>query len=369
MSSRVRVTDTLPIVRERSITIILPAHSLLVTSSGGLAGPCACSKPPGKITRRKKSKHLAFVDRWAEREMSGFVRPGDEEVELEVEGNDDLPKDKKDPDNTNEDEEDEEDEEIEDDDDDDDEWEDVDEEEEELEELPNDLDELCSKCADLKDQDPMFLLKLSLFRVSVEDIVKVVDRMGRAAIDIGDGLTLLHQAAQFNRPDIITYLVKEKHHPLEVKTRHGETPLDQAAWRGHVEAAMVLLHFGADVDCQTNLKYSPLHRCAFYNHPRLASLFVLAGANQCLKDKDEMTAYDVAVAQGNNEIASALEPIYANGQNITGLAYATNNPKHPNFRPEARRALLSLFHQEASLADEDDDENEDNNEDDNGAQE
>lgn len=136
--------------------------------------------------------------------MSGFVRPGDEEVELEVEVTDDVPKDKKDSEDTEDDGEDE--------DDDEDEWEDVNDDEEEVEELPNDLDELFSKCADLKAQDPMFLIKLSLFRVSVEDIVKVVDRMGRAVINIGDGLTLLHQAAQFNRPDIIVYLVKEKQH-------------------------------------------------------------------------------------------------------------------------------------------------------------
>eukprot|EP01033_Poteriospumella_lacustris_P012254 gene12254-8765_t len=301
--------------------------------------------------------------------MSGFVRTGDEEVELEVEVTDDLPKDKEDSEDAHDDGEDDEDDEDEE----EDEWEDVDDDEQEGEELPNDLDELFSKCDDLKAQDPMFLIKLTLFRVSVEDIAKVVDRMGRAVINIGDGLTLLHQAAQFNRPEIIVYLVKEKQHPVEVKTRHGETPLDQAAWKGHVDAAMLLLHFGADVDCQTNLKYSPLHRCAFYDHPRLASLFVLAGANQLLKDKDEMTAYDVAVAQGNDEIASLLEPLFADGRNVTGLAYATNNPKHPNFRPEARRSLFSLFLQEASLAEEEGGEEEgedgEGNEDGNGAQE
>lgn len=139
-----------------------------------------------------------------------------------------------------------------------------------------------------------------------------------------------------------------------------------------MDAAMLLLHFGADVDCQTNLKYSPLHRCAFYDHARLASLFVLAGASQLLKDKDEMTAYDVAVAQGNDEIASLLEPLFVDGRNVTGLAYATNNPKHPNFRPEARRSLFSLFLQEASVAEEEDGgdrEDGEGNEDGNGAQE
>lgn len=48
---------------------------------------------------------------------------------------------------------------------------------------------------------------------------------------VGDGLTLLHQAAQFDRTDLIDFLCEEGH-DTEVKTLHGETALDQAAWRG-----------------------------------------------------------------------------------------------------------------------------------------
>jgi len=97
------------------------------------------------------------------------------------------------------------------------------------------------------------------------------------------------------------------------------------------------------------MKYSPLHRCAHYGHPRLASLLVLAGADQSLVDQDGRTAYDCAVEQENAELAEILKPVMSNGRNISGLPYATNNPKHPNFRPEARDALFSLFDMNASL--------------------
>jgi ankyrin repeat protein len=63
------------------------------------------------------------------------------------------------------------------------------------------------------------------------------------------------------------------------------------------------------VDCVTNNKYTPLHRCAFYNHKQLAGLFCMAGANQKAIDGDGKTAYEVAVEQGNTEVAQLLKPL------------------------------------------------------------
>jgi ankyrin repeat protein len=102
--------------------------------------------------------------------------------------------------------------------------------------------------------------------------------------------------------------------------------------------------YGADINCQTNGKYTPLHRCAFYNHPRLASLLTLAGADQLVTDENGMTAYEVAAQKGNEQVSQLLKPIFSNdGTNISGIMYATNNPKHPNFRPDARQAFFDLF--------------------------
>lgn len=121
--------------------------------------------------------------------------------------------------------------------------------------------------------------------------------------------------------------------------------------------------YGANVDCQTKSGFTPLHRCAFYNHSRLAAILCLAGANQTLCDKENhQTAYEVAVTCKNDELAKLLQPIYdADGKNITGIAYATNNPNHPHFRPEAREALLAL-HAMDTAGGEDEDGNEDDDE-------
>eukprot|EP01039_Chlorochromonas_danica_P003246 gene3246-3556_t len=226
----------------------------------------------------------------------------------------------------------------------------------------NDIEELMDKCTDpLSEIDGMWLLKLGLGQVSLEIIKGIIEIMGRVVIDIGDGLTLLHLAAQFGRCEWIEYLAGEAQHPLEVKTVVGETPLDQASWKGYVTASMLLIKYGADVDCQTKLGYTPLHRCAFYDHPRLASLLCLAGADRTLRDHNGDRAYDVAVKEGNDEVAQLLAPLIAqDGVDISNFMYARNNPKHPNYRPESRAALLQLFMLEtaAQVAEEEGDEEE-----------
>ncbi len=90
--------------------------------------------------------------------------------------------------------------------------------------------------------DPLFVFKISMCNISVEDVQEIVRRLGKVEVDIGDGLTLLHQAAAFNRPDLVKFLC-DQGHSTEVKTIHGETPLDQASWRGQINSAIELLRY------------------------------------------------------------------------------------------------------------------------------
>lgn len=206
---------------------------------------------------------------------------------------------------------------------------------------PNDIPELLLKV------NPSIVIRLGFGRATLAEVQLIIERMGRHVLDIGHGITLLHVAAQFNHCPLIQYLCEELHHPLEMKTRVGETPLDQAAWQGHIDACVLLLKYGADVDCQTGGLYTPLHRCAFYYHPRLAALLCFAGANRTIRDENNQTAYEVAIEKGNRDIANIIKPL--EGEETNGGPYSTNNPKHPNFRPEAREAFFTLFAAEREL--------------------
>ncbi len=97
------------------------------------------------------------------------------------------------------------------------------------------------------------------------------------------------------------------------------------------------------MDTQTNSGFTPLHRCAFYNHHALAKLLCLAGAKR-LKSEDGVTAYEVAVANENDSIAALLKPKYdSDGNDITEAKYAKNNPRHPDFTPEKRADDLKML--------------------------
>lgn len=200
-------------------------------------------------------------------------------------------------------------------------------------------------------------LPLALGRISEEAARQCVASAGKVEIDIGDTLTLLHQCATHGCVAAARYLL-EQGHQTEIKTRGfsslqllydltgvsvvGETPLDQAVWRNQIDVVMLLLKFGADVNCQTDMKYSPLHRCAFYGHERLASLLAMAGADLTLIDKDGQTPYDVALEKGNTTIARVLNP-------KCNCMYARANPTHPEHKPEMRRSLFKLYDLEAKL--------------------
>lgn len=72
------------------------------------------------------------------------------------------------------------------------------------------------------------------------------------------------------------------------------------------------------------LKLTVSKRCAFYNHPRLCSLLLLAGADTTLRDKENNeTPYECAVTQKNTELQQILKPIL--DENVRYLC--CSNPK------------------------------------------
>ena len=73
----------------------------------------------------------------------------------------------------------------------------------------NDIDAL------LEAFDPIMLMKTALCSITTDELEDIINKMGKTVINIGEGLTLLHQAAQFGRPDLLEILL-EKGHPLEV---------------------------------------------------------------------------------------------------------------------------------------------------------
>lgn len=69
--------------------------------------------------------------------------------------------------------------------------------------------------------------------------------------------TLLHVAANKNRPEVVEYLVL-KGIDVDVRNGMGETPLHRAASAGSLDAVKVLVRLGADPNIRNNDGETPL---------------------------------------------------------------------------------------------------------------
>ncbi|WP_426123298.1 ankyrin repeat domain-containing protein [Pararhizobium sp. PWRC1-1] len=78
------------------------------------------------------------------------------------------------------------------------------------------------------------------------DVVKLLVAKGAAVNDNRNfyHMTPLHAAAEEGRTDVVAFLLVSKA-DIEAKERNGVTPLTQAGWREHWEAADLLLKAGA----------------------------------------------------------------------------------------------------------------------------
>jgi hypothetical protein len=63
--------------------------------------------------------------------------------------------------------------------------------------------------------DPLMLMKVAMGRITVDEAKDIVQKLGKTLINIGDGLTLLHQAASFNHCELLEWLLSIGH-PTEV---------------------------------------------------------------------------------------------------------------------------------------------------------
>jgi len=167
--------------------------------------------------------------------------------------------------------------------------------------------------------------------------------------------TDLHKAARDGNTDECDELIQQGLNVNE-KGAQGRTALHRALGGGFHECAEFLIEKGADVNMVDGLKRTslhwaamgqgtaeqqvsccnvvfskgegnamlvkitksgstPLHSAAGTNKPDIVKFLVEKGADQLAKDEDEMTAYDLAKAQGYSEVLAHLDaPAKAGGE-------------------------------------------------------
>lgn len=102
--------------------------------------------------------------------------------------------------------------------------------------------------------------------------------------------------------------------PVDGDDPSGYAPLHYAARNGHLDACLLLLQNGAQVDkCTRAGRATSLHRAAYAGHIEVVKALIQAGANIEAKDSDGCTPLHKADAQGHADIVKLLVDPVPNG--------------------------------------------------------
>ncbi len=118
------------------------------------------------------------------------------------------------------------------------------------------------------------------------------------------GETPLHQAADRGHTEVVKILLKAGA-KVNAKENRGNTPLHSAVSGGHAETVKILLVSGANVNAKTEYGRTPLHAAALQG-ARMGEILLKAGAKINAKDINGETVLHWVALKGETETAKIL---------------------------------------------------------------
>lgn len=122
----------------------------------------------------------------------------------------------------------------------------------------------------------------------------------------------IQDAADVDAIDIVRQRLDEGVSPDAVD-ENGSTALHQAARRGHLAIAELLVERHADLNARNNTGATPLHWAVRGNNLPVVKLLIEHGASPTIRDSRNMTALEYAVVNQHDEIIAYLESLDAPG--------------------------------------------------------
>ncbi|KAJ3687193.1 hypothetical protein LUZ61_016357 [Rhynchospora tenuis] len=111
----------------------------------------------------------------------------------------------------------------------------------------------------------------------LKEVVKELNESKIKRISNEIGLSALHLAAFYGRTEICQYFVQDLGFHVDLLSTKGETPLSQAAMRGHVATARYLISQGANTVAPNGEGSTPLHYAARYGQDELVKYLLSLG--------------------------------------------------------------------------------------------
>ncbi len=120
------------------------------------------------------------------------------------------------------------------------------------------------------------------------------------------GRTALHFAVLGRHLDLIQFLI-EKGADLNARDREGTSPLDDAVWRGSLDAAAILLAHGARLnEAEVKTGATPINEAAYLGRTELVKYLLQFNPDLAIADNRGYTPLENAVRKGKEEAALLL---------------------------------------------------------------
>jgi ankyrin repeat protein len=129
---------------------------------------------------------------------------------------------------------------------------------------------------------------------------------GAARAWSSDGFTALHFAAFFGGPEVARLLVDTGADIDAVSRNELKVAPLHSAVAGQVKAALVLIERGAKVNVKQRHGWTPLHGAADNGDDEVVEALLAAGADPAATIDSGLTAVDTATAKGHHELAARL---------------------------------------------------------------
>ena len=122
-----------------------------------------------------------------------------------------------------------------------------------------------------------------------------------------DGFTPLQLACYFNRETTALWLIEQGADVNAVaKNKMKIAPIHATATHGNLMIMQALLEKGAEVNAAQEGGYTAVHQAAHRNNVPMARLLLKFGANPHQPDSKGQSAFQLAEAEGNDEVAAVL---------------------------------------------------------------
>lgn len=148
-----------------------------------------------------------------------------------------------------------------------------------------------------------------LFKAARNGLVSEVRRLIDGGIDAGArsefGTSVLDQAAQNGKEEVVRFLLEEKRVSAKEANKSGVTPLHLAARNGHEAVVRLLIENGADPKASDKDNCTPLHRAASSGYVGVISA-MLDRVDLNVLGPNGRTALHMAAGSGRVEVVKLL---------------------------------------------------------------